>query len=315
MIASPQQVVVRILTGLHAGAEILLSHGTHEIGSDINCTIVISDWPVLRSLITMEKDHTGTLCVRLPDANETAPFGMHEPIRFGNIVIVASDVDNKGRQPTDLELLTRLLVPVAQLKLRKLRKAGAWVVGGIMIAVVIAGTVILQSPRSVAATNARTVPTTTLEQVRKTVAQLRYSGVYVAMDGERIAVAGIVKNQAEAKNLAMQLSHLQLEGIEHRYAVESDIAAAISDAIARPGISVKHLGAGRFEIRGEIPPSVMQRIDLKRLKTDLGSVVSSIIFQENVSAIPIAEEATDFQNKDDYQFRQGGDGVKYFSPK
>ena len=318
MIASQQQLEFRILTGLHAGAGLLLSHGSHEIGSDLKCAVVVSDWPVQRSLFTIEKQEAGHWQVRFHDAALAAPFGLHEPVRFGDIVIVVSDPDSESPRPSDLALLTQMLTPTVPVAVapEPRRVAGTWLVGGILIAVATAGAFALQSPRSVAATNTRmATPLNSLEQVKATVAKLKYGGVYVAMEGERIAVAGIVRNRAEAKNLAAQLTSLQLAGIEQRYAVESDIAAAINDAIARPGITVKHLGAGRFEIRGDIPPSVMQKIDLKRLKNDLGSVVSSITFQEPVVAVPAVEDVPNSQNKEDYQFKQGGDGVKYFTPK
>ena len=315
MIASPQQVVFRILTGLHAGAEISLSHGIHEIGFDLSCTVVVSDWPVQRSLFTIEKYQTGKSLVRFHDTTLAAPFGMHEPVRFGEIVLAACDSGSQSERPSDLALLTQLLIPVVHTAPEKRRSSGTWVVGGILIAVGIAGTLAFQSPGSVAATNVHIAPVSTLAQVKATVGKLGYSGVYVVMDGERVAVTGIVKNRTEANNLAAQLTALQINGVEQRYAVESDIAAAISDAIARPGITVKHLGAGRFEIRGEIPPGVMQKIDLKRLKNDLGSVVSSITFQQPLAATQSQEEDISSQNKDGYQFKQGGDGAKYFTQK
>ena len=316
MIASSQQIIVRILTGLHAGAEILLSQGSHEIGSGLDCTVVIADWPVQRSLFTIEKYETGSPLLRFHDAALTAPFGMNQAVCFGNVVIVASECAGDGGQPSDLALLKQLLTPLAVVVPKKRRGAGTWVVGGIVIAVAITATVVVQSPRSAAATSGvRGAALSTLEQVKSTVAKLRYGGVYVAMDGDRIVVAGIVKDRTEAKNLAAQLATLHLDSVEQRYAVESEIAAAISDAIARPGITVKHLGAGRFEIRGDIPPGVMQKIDLKRLKNDLGSVVSSITFQENISNVQALDEMSNLQKQDNYQFKQGGDGVKYFTPR
>ena len=312
MIASLQLVGVRILTGLHAGAEISLAHGTHEIGSDLSCTIVISDWPVPRSLFTIEKNQAGALQVRFADAALAAPFGPHKPARFGDIVIVAFMPGEETQRPSDLALLTNLLAPAVVVAAKKSRSALSWVVGGMLVAVGIAVSVVVQSPRSVAATHARSVPMTTFEQVKEAVAKLRYAGVYAAMDGDRIVIAGIVRNRSEAKTLAAELAALQVRGIEQRYAVESEIAAAISDAIARPGVTVKHLGSGRFEIRGEIPPSVMQKIDLKRLKNDLGSVVSSITFQEPAGSTAAAEDSSNMQHKNEYQFKQGSDGTKYF---
>ena len=315
MIASLQLVGVRILTGLHAGAEISLAHGTHEIGSDLSCTIVISDWPVPRSLFTIEKNQAGALQVRFADAALAATFGLHEPVRCGDIVIAACVSGSETQRPSDLSLLTKLLVPAVAVAPAKNRSALSWVLGGVLVAVAIAATVVVQSPRSVAATNVRSVPMTTFEQVKEAVAKLRYAGVYAAMDGDRIVIAGIVKNRSEAKNLAAELASLQARGIEQRYAVESEIADAISDAIARPGVTVKHLGSGRFEIRGEIPPSVMQKIDLKRLKNDLGSVVSSITFQEPAGSTAAAEDMSNMQGKNDYRFKQGSDGTKYFMSK
>ncbi|MES2831668.1 MAG: hypothetical protein V4695_06725 [Pseudomonadota bacterium] len=311
---SSQQLQIRILTGMHAGAALFLSQGSYEIGTDLECDVVISDWPFEHTGFTISEDEPDEFSITFDDEQLAAPFGVNEPQQIGDVVIVACKVGDEANRPSDLQLLTQMLAPVITVPARR-QRIGGWVIGGVCAVVITVSAFTLQSSRSVAATKVKNQNESPAVQVREALQNLKYPGLRVTVEGENVIVAGLVKNLTDRKNLAMQLQSLKTEKIVHRYAVESEIAAAISDAIAYPGITVAHTGGGKFEIRGEVPQKVRDRVNLNRLKTDLGAVVSEISFRDvKVAAVrPVEPEI--LQSVEGYEFRRAADGARYFNEK
>jgi len=312
MIHSLTQVQIRILTGTHAGAGLFLSQGSYEIGAAPECDIVISDWLYEHTGFTIFEDESGQFSVAFDDEELAMPFGINEPQRIGEIVIVACEVGDDAERLSDLQLLTKMLAPVAAAPKRK-QRIGGWVVAGVCAVVVTTSVLTLQSTRSVAATKVQSQYESPVVQVREALQNLKYPGLRVSAEGETVIVAGLVKTPDDRRNLAMHLQSLKIENILHRYAVESDIATAIIDAIAYPGITVSHIGKGKFVVFGNVPQKVRERVDLNRLKSDLGSVVSEISFNDTKAVLIKPEEPEIARSSEGYEFKQDKNGVKHFS--
>ncbi len=311
---SSQQLQIRILTGMHAGAGLFLSQGSHEIGPDLECDVVISDWPFEHTGFTITEYEPGEFSVTFDDDQLAAPFGVNDPQQIGDIVIVACKAGDEANRPSDLQMLTQMLAPIVQTPVRR-QRIGGWVVGGVCAVVITVSAITLQSSRSVAATKVKSQSESPAVLVREALQNLKYPGLRVTVEGENVVVAGLVKTPADRKNLAAHLQSLKTEKIVHRYAIESEIAAAIGDAVAYPGITVVHAGNGRFEINGEVPQKVRNRVNLNQIKNDLGSVVSSISFKDvkAVDVRPIEPEIV--QSSEGYEIRRAENGVRYFSEK
>lgn len=311
------QLRLRILTGVHAGAEVPLTQGQHVIGSDPGCDVVISDWLFQRSLLFVGPvstvDTVTELMLSFEDEALGGPLGINQSRRIGEIAIVVfSDVSLEARL-TDLELLSQMLAPAPQQEVTKQRGGVTkWVAGGIVFGVLALSVFTFNGSHSVAATKVRVPQGNVVKQVNALVTRLKYPEIHVFVEGKTVVVTGLVKNQSERQMLATQLAALHLPGVLHKYAVESEIASAISDAIAMPGITARHVGGGKFEIVGDIPGGARNKIDLERLKNDFGHVVSAITFS---SATGQSEKELPFQNiqtSGSYQIRLATDGVKYF---
>jgi type III secretion protein D len=314
MIDSSSHLRLRILTGLHSGAELPLSQGSYAIGSDPECEIMISDWPFKRSEFSIIDSGWGMFSVVFVDPEVAAPFGISQPRLVGDVAIAVCDGSGETPRPTDLELLSILLAPVAP-PMVKAPRVNKWLVAVTAGTFVVVGAIVLQSPKSVAAPTPQKVQVSAVGQVREILSKLNYQGIHTSADGDVVTVEGLLNNQDEQQRLTDQLSMLKDAKIRNRYAVATDIEAAITDAIAKKGVSVKYLGEGQFEVRGALSEAAKAKIDLNRLKADLGQIVTSIKFKEANAVVIADKDSENSQNNQGYQFKLASDGVKYFMQK
>ena len=311
MIDSAHPLRLRILTGTHAGAEISLAQGDYVIGSDAGCDIVISDWTFLRSQFSVSHVCDAAYVVRFDDSALADPFGIDEPRAIGQIVVAVSPGDGGSHRLSDLELMKKMLVPATPV-LEKRRGKSRWAVAGIVIIAAAAASAfsmqggVAKTPVASAATESP------LEKVRGAVGKLRFPGIKVAEDAGVIVVSGLVQQDADKKDIAIRLAAIKGVTIQQRYAVESEILQAITQAIAQPGIIVRHIHGGRFEIGGEVTAAMRQKIDLAKLKEDLGPLVTSLSFVEPRQDADSDAEFEDARMKNGYQFKIAADGTKYF---
>ena len=284
------------------------------MGSDLTCDIVISDWPFRRSPFSILHDGLAEFAVRFDDETVAPTFGINAPQSVGTVVIVAGLHPGQGSRPSDLELLKTLLVPVLP-AVHKRSGIRVWMVAGIVVVASAVSAFALHSTGSVAATKAAPAPDSPLAKVRNVVRKMGNPGIRVIAEGEAIVVVGLVKDLAERQHLATELSALHGIQIQQRYAVESEIAATIGDALAQPGVVVRHVGGGKFEISGNVTQVMRDRTDLERLKNDMGPLVKSLAFSALPPERDVDAEFDGAQTKAGYQFRIAPDGSKYFVPR
>jgi type III secretion protein D len=310
MIDSAPPLRLRILTGRHAGAEISVGQGEHVIGSAPTCDIVISDWTFLRSPFSLSETEDGAYQISFEDTALGGSFGIDEPRSIGQIVVAVSKSDDGSRRPSDLELMTKLLAPPVPVAVAR-RDRSKWVVAGIIIVAAAAASALTLHD----GTHVQAPPhasETPLVKVRNAVGKLRYPSINVTEEEGVVTVSGLVQRAADKQELARSLATVKGVTIQQRYAVEGEIIQAISDAVAQPGIIVRHIHGGRFEIGGEVTPAMRQKIDLARLKDDLGPLVKSLSFAEPRQASESDAEFEEARMKNGYQFKIAADGSKYF---
>ncbi len=314
MMDSSNQLRLRILTGAHAGAEISFSQGEYVIGSDVGCDVIISDWTYKRTSFSIAYLGAGEYAIAFDAAALTEPFGINQPRCIGDVVVVVSEAGNGSVRPSDLELLTKMLVvPPPAIEKRTLARK---IVIAVLVVAGTAGTALtLHGTDSVAVAKVVPASEVPLVKVRAVVRKIGNPGIKATAEGNTIVVSGMVKDRQERQVLAAQLNAIKNAEIQHRYAVESEIASAVTDAIAHPGVIVRHVGNGNFQIEGEITPTSRQRINLEKVKADLGPLVKSLSFPETVQQSQQEVEFDEKQMKKGYQFRVAADGAKYFVPQ
>jgi type III secretion protein D len=315
MIHSPHQLRLRILTGTHAGAEISLSQGQYVIGSDPTCDVVISDWTFRKSKFEVKHAGADEFIVQFDEEALAEPFGIDQSRRIGDIAIAVSLAGENQRRQTDIALLTQLLAPAPVVPPAR-AGISRWVIAGFVLC--IAATTAFTLHGTGSAASARILPVTDnspLAKVRSVVSRLQFPSIRVIAEGESVVVSGLLKDAAERKALVQKLATIKGVTVLQRYAVESEISAAITDALAQPGLTVTHLGGGKFEIGGEVTPALRQKTDLARLKADLGPLVKSLSFVEPAEPPEADVEFDELRMKQGYEFRIASDGTKYFVPK
>ncbi len=311
---SPNQLQLRILTGAHAGAEILLGQGEFVIGSEVDCDVVISDWTFKRTSFSIAYLGGGDHAITFDKDVLVEPFGINQPRCIGDVVVVVSQVGEGRVRPSDLEMLTKMLVvpPPAAVE----RSVGRKIMIGVLVVAGTAGTAFtMHGTDSVAVAKVVPVSEVPLVKVRAVIRRTGNPGIKATAEGNAIVVSGMAKDREQRHALATQLNALKGVEIHHRYAVDSEIAAAVMDAIAQPGVVVRHIGNGRFEIEGDVTPASRQKIDLEKLKADLGPLVKSLSFAETARVPQVEAEFDEKQLKKGYQFRVAADGSKYFVPQ
>ena len=310
---STPQLLLRILTGKHAGAEIALKVGDYSIGAEEDCDIVIFDCGLNSNALSIDAHLHVQLRLDTSDPNDGEVFSVNQPVRFGEVVIVFFDHANPLTRPADLFLLQTLLAPTNKSVVRKFG-ASRWVAGLSVCSILALCLITLQSPKSTAATFTAERRENTLMQVNKILADSRFSNVQASGYEKNIVVSGLVRNRDEKLRLAALLQAIQSNAIRHEYASEVEVTAAIIDVIGLPGIKISHSGRGNFVVLGDVPESIQKKPEIRRLKSDLKSVINEITFSEKPREIE-SDSLNQEPNIAGYQFRLAPDGSKYFISK
>lgn len=314
MIDSPRQLTLRVLTGRHAGVELLLNRDEYTIGHGPPCDIVISDWPAECMKLVVTNSDLDMVTISFKDEATTSMFGLNEPCLIGEIVVTSFDAVGGSGRLSDVAILKKLLaksVPVEEK--RSITKH--WIVAATVVTLSVVCGAGLQTSRSVAATKTIEQPALAQNQLDTILRNGKYPEIKVVTLGRVTYVDGLVKDRTQFKSLTESLKKQDLQGLVQRFAAASDISDAIGNAVGQPGISVSYMGAGKFEIVGRIPDEIRQKLSLEKLRGDMGHLVKEITFAKpdeiNTSNTTIDDNVRQTQG---YEFRIAKDGSKYFIP-
>ena len=315
---------LRVLTGLHAGTQLLLSASRYRIAADDEADIQIDDWQQEALLIQLqEDDQVVTFAIEsqaTAAAADTQPpawqlFEDFTPRRFGDLVLCVGP--HGAEWPTDMELLERLMRPVAQAaeavgkaprraaRLMLLLGAGALALAGTFFTVV---------SRQAGAAQARVVPESLLSQVMRAVGGGPFQGIVVRGAGDRVIVEGLLANGADTEALRQVLARFPASRIEHHYAAANEIAQSIVDALpGRGSLVAEYLGGGRFVVTGRAMALDKVREAAARVATDLAPLVRSIEVVATEAPAPDRVPVGALLATDGLQYVQTRDGAKHLT--
>lgn len=315
---------LRVLTGLHAGTQLLLSASRYRIAADDEADIQIADWQQEALLLQLqEEDQVVTLAIESQAnaaAADTQPsawqvFEDFMPRRFGDLVLCVGP--HGAEWPTDMELLERLMRPAAQAaaavgkaprhaaRLMLLLGAGALALAGTFFTVV---------SRQAGAAQARVVPESLLSQVLRAVAGGPFQGVTARAAGERVIVEGLLANGADTEALRQVLARFPASRIEHRYAAANEIAQSIVDALpGRGSLVAEYLGNGRFVVTGQAQALGKVREAAARVAGDLAPLVRSIEVVAAEAPAPDRVPVGALLATEGLQYVQTRDGAKHLT--
>lgn len=314
MIDSPRQLILRVLTGSHAGVELHLSQSEYTIGHGSSCDIVISDWPAKHMNLFVTYSELDIVTISFKDEATTSLFGVNEPCLMGEVVVTSYDAVRAGGRLSDVAILKKLLAKSLP-KEEKRSITKHWIVAATVVTLSAVCGAGLQTSRSVAATNTVEQPVFAQNQLDTVLRNGKYPEIKVMTQGQITYVDGLVKDRTQFKLLTERLKKQDLQKLVHRFAAASDISEAIVNAIGQPGVSVIYAGAGKFEISGNILDDARHKLNLEKLRNDMGHLVAEITYAQsdeiNTKKPTFDDNAQRVQN---YEFTIAKDGSKYFIP-
>jgi type III secretion protein D len=305
---------LRVLTGMHAGAEQNLAPGTHLVGGDHECQLCISDWNKTAKPVELVVD--GDKCFwREAGAQEQGranPFRDLQPERFGDLVLCIGPADQPW--PTDAELLMRTFGVKARLQgaLRRHRRLWAG-------AAAATGTLALVGGLAQAMTEPSAPPPLSPEALATEVSTQAQSLGLTELRVEAssqggVSISGLVPDNQQAQRLRDVIDRIDMQRrVSHLYAVATDVAIAIQSGLALPNVTVEHKGGGVFSVAGPVADLEALRTRVKQVAADMGGAVRRIDIaatELHNDQLPVGASAL---TGDDFSVLHTRDGIKHLN--
>lgn len=300
MTDSPSLMKLRILAGMHAGAEVKLAPGSYSIGSNLASDIVINDWPHSHSTLHLQADGA---CLDIRDAEGSDRSLVMAPLialAVGVVVLVVAGALTAW--PSDVEMLRALfgagaveeaapsLAPVAR------PEAGASVVAGagtgawpvlmaaflvlaVSVSLAVAAVIgerapaLIDAPSSDAANHEKA----RIDALDALLDRSLFPEVEAAFEDGLLSLRGWVHDAGQAELLREAVGGFAK--VRHAYAVVEEVQSMISDRIAEPAAQVFYQSQGDFIVTGRVHAPQRARRAADAIRAELGASVASISFE------------------------------------
>ncbi|WGS47797.1 type III secretion system protein (plasmid) [Burkholderia sp. JSH-S8] len=316
--------LLRILTGLHAGAEIALGAGEHRIGAGDDAAIRITDWRDGDLLLSIDAQGVTSARRAAPVPAETAadPFDADGspllmldfvPVPFGETALCVGPAD--GAWPSDLELLATLWAPPpgadAARRGAQRKLAACAAAGGALVAGLLAMGAMLASAHPAAlppVEHADALAT----RIGAELERAGYVELHAAPRGAMVAVTGMVATPADDLAARKLLDRLAAHRVERQYDVAQDDAQSIGESLGVAGATVAYAGQGRFRVAGVVPDLARLRTAVERVRADIGPNVRAIEVDARQSGdAPVPVAYSGMLEIGDVRYVETPDGVKH----
>jgi len=323
--------LLRILTGVHAGVELHLDAGAHRIGSDDDADIRISDWSGADVLLTV--DETGVVSAQrlLPESQAlTQPASAHDgagtmdpgtvllidfvPMRFDDTVLCVGA--NDAVWPSDLDLLSTLLVKPQEARHEAERSRQRKLVGAVLGCAMLGAVVVIGSVLITTVVSRAALPRDSgdlAQRVNRALAQAHMSELHARPHGNNVIVSGMVPTTEDDATVRRVLTQLSSTAIKRQYDIAQNDARDIEDALGAQQVHVAYAGQGAFNITGKVANPADVETVLTRIRHDLSTNVKELrmqLTQSNDSAPP-PPSFSELMSSDDVRYATTPDGVKH----
>ncbi|WP_206956895.1 secretion protein [Trinickia acidisoli] len=321
--------ILRILTGIHAGASLELTHGLHRIGSDEEADVCLTDWQGPDATLDVDAADVVRITRDLAGNKEGAgdPVDNEEagsvllvdfvPMQFDDLVLCIGP--NDVAWPADVDLLSTLLASPVKSQLASFRRqqqrrhqliavAGCAVLGSLIVAGTLVGTTQLSRAAFPPSADERTV------RVAQALVDAHVSGLHAQALGNTVVVTGMVATPSDDSAVRALLQRVAPNGVERRYDVAQDDARSLQDSLGIVGTHVSYGGDGRFLITGTVADMDGLRAAVARVRGDLDSNVKMLVIQAQQASSPVPEAPATYSEMvatDDVRYAETPDGVKH----
>ena len=318
---------LRILTGKHAGAHVDLISTRWVISAEDEADIQLLDWTSEPMVIEVDDDQMLRFAMLPAGAAEAAadafaPLADFTPRRFGNVVVCAGPA--AAEWPAEVDLIASLSAPVAVAEPAAVatpeparKRHSPYLlpafVGTALMTAALGAAVARLGQGADRPANGKAVVLPLETRIGRALADMTIEGLEVRNEGGSVIVRGLVKQPSDADALRLRLAAFNGERVVHAYAAATDVAQSISEALARPGLTVTHRGSGHFVVNGETDDLPRLRESAERVAADLAPLVRSI--EVAASQLPPSGHApvAAALNAEGLQYVQTRDGVKHLS--
>ena len=316
---------LRVLTGRHAGVQLLLSASKYRIAADEQADIQLVDWQAEPlnlelledgNLVTITTSQQADAADAKVGAAAPESFTDFEPRRFGDVVLCVGPA--AAAWPSDVDLLERLMRPArkvveAMQEARPSRLARSAVVFAAVASLAVGGAFASVVWRNTQAAKDKVPAEPLVGQVYRAVSGTTLQGITVRPAGDRVIVEGLLADSADIVALRQLLSRFPAELIEHKYAAVPEIAQSISDALGVPGLTVTYRDRGVFVVGGRAMYLDKVRAAATRIAGDLAPLVQGIEVAASESPAPDSVPVGAMLSTDGLQYVQTRDGAKHLS--
>ncbi|WP_250479875.1 MULTISPECIES: hypothetical protein [unclassified Caballeronia] len=268
---------LRVLTGVHVGAQAELGAGPNRIGASEHADIRLTDWD--GSPYILELDASGAITAFAEDNGlslQPQRLVDFEPRKFGPIVLCVGPATDGW--PADVDLLAKLwAAPPSPVNGVTSRRAPSRVLVAGLLAVigVMAGAVSLLSTQS---TQASTIPTPTFsaQALAQELQALGLRNLRVTSAPDRLIIEGLVNTAQDEQTVRAVLRHHSNANITSTYSTSEAIVEVLQEMVALPGARVTYDGDGVFSVRGTVSNMPLLREKVAHAQMDLSRNVSKI---------------------------------------
>ena len=278
---------LRILTGRHAGARVLLDSQQLTIGSDDDADIQITDWSD-DALILETEDANVFYSRATTDLNAAkTPFPVLNARRFGSVVLCIGPAD--ASWPSELTLLQEMMAPspanAANIAADGATSATAAIRTGpqrrhahlARIALISLAAASLVAWHAYPTTPVITAPDPQLllDRLQIALLQIGLSDVHGHRANNDIVIDGFVRNREEQSRLQQWLDGHPGPWRSHVYNANT-IAQAMDEALGVQSLQVSYVGHGVFRISGTTANSNAIKQRIAQIATDFSDQIAGI---------------------------------------
>jgi type III secretion protein D len=308
---------VRILTGAHAGAQLLLDSSSQRLGSGAGFDIDLDDWNHAPIELVVDQEGSSVSAYVLNDVEGGAGkefAGLLEnfvPRRFLDVVLCCGPAD--GDWPSDVSLLEQLMRPAPVAVIAPPQKPWRlWASMG-MTAVALLGVFGAVVVRHSAAAQQRVPQEALLDQVFRVVDALPFRGLYVTAEGEQVVIEGLLDSPPQVQTVRAALARFPRQRLAHRYAAADQTARSIIEALGLSGLQVEYRGQGVFAVQGKAQDLAQLQQASQRVAGDLAPLVKRIVVEATALPPPERVAVGSVMATNGLQVVQTRDGAKYLT--
>ena len=277
---------LRILTGRHAGARVLLDSQQLTIGLDNEVDVQITDWSGDTIVLELE-DANVFYSTDLTNSNTSKKlFPLLSAQRFGSVVLCIGPADEPW--PSELSLLQAMIIPTSTKAMTSPRQKSdrpqlatvkrPWHVplfARFALLSICAASLVAWHGWPKTQEKMPPDPQLLLDRLQMTLLQSGFSDIHAHRDGQDIIINGFVRNREDYSRLQQWLDAHPGRWREHVYDANA-IAEAMYEALGDQSLRVDYVNHGVFRITGTTSNSNAIKQRIAQISTDFSDQITGI---------------------------------------